>query len=210
MLAIVSEPLPEFVRVAVCAALVTPILVLLNVRAVGATPALGIPMPVPLSAAVCVVPVALLELSVTVSVALRLPGAVGVNVTEIVQFAPAAKLLPQVLVSAKSPGLVPVIATLAIVSDPVPEFVNVTVCALVVTPSFVLANVRKSGANAAVGTPAPVPVSETVCVLPVTLPALSVTVTVAVLVPVAVGLKITEIVQLSPAGKEMPHVLVSE
>ena len=142
MLAIVSDPLPEFVRVAVCAALATPILVLLNVRVVGDTPALGIPTPVPLSALVCVEPVTLPVLSVIVSVALRLPGAIGSNVTEIVQLAPTATLVPQVLVCAKSPELVPVIAILAIVSGPVPEFVNVTVCALVVTPSVVLANVR--------------------------------------------------------------------
>jgi hypothetical protein len=50
----------------------------------------------------------LLPLSVTVNVALRDPVAVGVKVTLIVQFPPAATLDPQVLVCAKSPGLAPV------------------------------------------------------------------------------------------------------
>ena len=50
----------------------------------------------------------LLALSVTVNVALRGPVAVGVNVTLIVQFPPAATLDPQVLVCPKSPGLAPV------------------------------------------------------------------------------------------------------
>src|SRR6266699_802376 len=50
----------------------------------------------------------LLALSVTVNVALRDPVAVGVKVTLIVQFAPAATLEPQLLVCPKSPGLAPV------------------------------------------------------------------------------------------------------
>ncbi len=41
--------------------------------------------------------------SVTVTAPLLVPVAAGVNVTLIVQLAPAATLLPQVLLSAKSP-----------------------------------------------------------------------------------------------------------
>ena len=90
----------------------------------------------------------------TVSVAVRLPGAVGLNVTEIVQFAPAAKVVPQVVgVCPKSPGLAPVIAMLVIVSVPVPELVKVTVCAVAVTPTFVSLNGTTVGDNAASGTP---------------------------------------------------------
>jgi hypothetical protein len=51
--------------------------------------------PPPLKATVCGEPLAL---SVIVSVPVRLPAAVGVKVTEIAQFAPAATLAPQVLV----------------------------------------------------------------------------------------------------------------
>jgi hypothetical protein len=47
-------------------------------------------------------------LSVTLSEAVRVPAAVGVKVTLIVQLAPAATLDPQVFVCAKSPGSVPV------------------------------------------------------------------------------------------------------
>ena len=50
----------------------------------------------------------LLALSVTVNAALRDPVAVGVKVTLIVQFPPAATLEPQLLVCPKSPGLAPV------------------------------------------------------------------------------------------------------
>ena len=67
----------------------------------------------------------LLALSVIVSVPVRLPAAVGVKVTEILQLAVAARLLPQVLVSAKSP----VAAIEVMVSAAVPELVRVTVCA---------------------------------------------------------------------------------
>jgi hypothetical protein len=56
--------------------------------------------PVPLSATVCGDPVAL---SVMFSVPVRPPAPVGANVTEIVQFAPAATLVPQLFVCAKSP-----------------------------------------------------------------------------------------------------------
>ena len=49
-------------------------------------------------------------LSVIATFAVRLPFAVGVKVITILQLAPDARLVPQVLVSAKSPALVPVIA----------------------------------------------------------------------------------------------------
>lgn len=50
--------------------------------------------------------------SLIVTLADRLPAAVGVNVTLIVQLPPGAMLVPQLLVRAKSPGLVPVIEML--------------------------------------------------------------------------------------------------
>jgi hypothetical protein len=51
--------------------------------------------PVPLRATLCGEPVAS---SVIVILAVRVPAAVGVKVTEIVQLAPAATLVPQLLV----------------------------------------------------------------------------------------------------------------
>ena len=77
-------------------------------------------LPVPTSATVCG---DALALSVIVSMPVRLPATIGVKVTEIVQFPPAVKLDPQVLVSAKSPE--PVIEVIE--RPAVPEFVNVTV-----------------------------------------------------------------------------------
>src|SRR2546423_1889068 len=62
-------------------------------------------MPVPLREIVCgLFPAS----SVTRRVAERAPVAPGVNVTEIEQFAPTARLLPQLLVSLKSATLFPV------------------------------------------------------------------------------------------------------
>jgi hypothetical protein len=62
-----------------------------------------------------------LALSVMMSEAHRLPLAVGLKVTLIVQFAPAATELRQVLVWAKSPAFVPVIARLVILRIPPPR-----------------------------------------------------------------------------------------
>lgn len=57
------------------------------------------------------------------TVPVRVPVAVGVKVTEIVQFAPAATLVPQVLVSPKF-----VLGTiLVMLSEVVPVLVRVTV-----------------------------------------------------------------------------------
>jgi hypothetical protein len=56
----------------------------------------------------------------------RLPAAVGVKVAVTIQLAPAAKVLPQVVVSAKSPTFVPLIAIEVIVSEALPLFDTVT------------------------------------------------------------------------------------
>ena len=58
--------------------------------------------------------------------AVRVPAAVGVNVTLVVQLAPATTLPPQLSVSLKSPGLAPVKLMLEIVRVPLPVFVRVT------------------------------------------------------------------------------------
>ena len=64
-------------------------------------------------------------LSVMVTEALRAPLAVGVNVTLMEQLAPAATLAPQVLVCAKSPLLVPVMAMLVMLIAIVPVLESV-------------------------------------------------------------------------------------
>ena len=59
--------------------------------------------------------------------AARLPLAVGLKVTLIVQFPPAATELPQLLLWAKSPAFVPVIARLVMLNVALPLLVRVTV-----------------------------------------------------------------------------------
>jgi hypothetical protein len=65
-------------------------------------------------------------LSVMVTEALRAPVADGVNATLIVQFPPAATLLPQLFVCAKSPGFVSVIATAELLKVALPALETVT------------------------------------------------------------------------------------
>ena len=97
------------------------------------------------------------------------------------------------------------IATLVILSAALPVFESVTVWAALVVPTFWLANVNEVGERlaAAVDAATPEPVRLAVWGLPL---ALSVTVTLAVLVPDAVGLKVTLIAQVAPAATEDPQV----
>ena len=93
-------------------------------RLLGERPATAAaPAPVPVKLMVCGLPAALSEM---LTAAVRVPVAVGVNVTAIVQLPPAATEAPQVLVSAKSPGLAPVIATPETFNAPLPVLVRVT------------------------------------------------------------------------------------
>ena len=80
-------------------------------------------IPVPVRLAVCGLFVAL---SVTVRVPVRVPPAVGVNVTLMVQVSPAATLAPQLFVCPKSPLLVPVNVMLVSVNAVLWALVSVT------------------------------------------------------------------------------------
>jgi hypothetical protein len=83
-------------------------------------------VPVPDRLAVCGLPLAL---SLTVRLALRLPRAVGVNVTLIVQLVLAASvdgLMGQLFVWPKSPGFVPPMARPLMVKGALPVFESVT------------------------------------------------------------------------------------
>ena len=126
----------------------------------------GAEVPVPLRVTDCVEPLTLPELSVTTSVALRVPTAAGVNVTEIVQLPAPAKVVPQLLVFAKSPGFVPLITMLAMVNEFVPELLSVTDCAALVVLVPWEANVSEPGETAAAGGVVPVPVRVMVWVAP--------------------------------------------
>jgi hypothetical protein len=81
-------------------------------------------VPVPAKLTVCGLPGAL---SVIVMAPLLLPSAVGVKVTEMAQLAPAPTVDPHVLVWAKSPLLLPVMAMLVRVKVSLPQSLSVTV-----------------------------------------------------------------------------------
>lgn len=87
-------------------------------------------VPVPVNETLCGLPDVL---SVIVMFAARFPVAEGVKVTLIVQRAPTARFelfAGQVLVSAKSPLLVPLRAMFEIVTGAEPVFVMVTPCGM--------------------------------------------------------------------------------
>ena len=100
-----------------------------------------------------------MALSAMLSVALRLPLAAGVKVTLIVQLPLAATELPQVLVCAKSPGLVPVMVRPEIVKAALPVLLRVAVCAALVELTAWLPKERLLGETALDGeaTATPVP-----------------------------------------------------
>ena len=90
------------------------------------------PVLVPVRVTICGLPTAL---SVIAREALRVPGAVGANVTLIVQLPPAATELPQVLVTLKSPALAPVTCRLVMVKVLLPVLLRVMVWELLVEPT---------------------------------------------------------------------------
>jgi hypothetical protein len=130
-----------------------------------------------------------------------------VKVTLILQLAPAATLDPHVLVCAKSLAFVPVTAMLVMVRVALPLLVRVTAWAVLVVPTAWLENARLpvDRVTAGAGELVPVPDKPTACGLPL---ALSVTLSEALRLPVAEGVKVTLIVQLAPAATELPHALV--
>ena len=152
-------------------------------------------VPVPERATLCGLPGAL---SLTLTFALRLPVAVGLKLAVIVHVAFTASDAGQSFDCAKSLGFVPVSVTPLIVSGAVPLFRSVEVCAALVEPTICEPKARLAGVNA---TPeaVPVPVRSTLCGLP---GALSVTATLALRLPVAVGANATLIVHVALAASD--------
>jgi hypothetical protein len=194
MLLIVSGPVPVFFSVVDWAALVVPTFCAVENVIPPVKLATGW-VPVPEMASDCGVPLALSE---TLTLALRVPVAVGLNVTLIVQlpFADSEELVVQVppLAIAKSEAFVPVMENPLSVSVPPPLFVTVTAWAALVVPTSWPEKVKPPvGVKLAVGAAAPVPERLTDCGL---FRALSLTIRLPVRVPVPVGVKVTVIVQL--------------
>jgi hypothetical protein len=198
MLEMLRIELPVLLSLICCVALVDPNSWPAKFRVAGETDTLGAgAKPVPLSEVFCGLPAAS---SVALSVPVRVPPAVGVNVTLIVQFVPGARVAPQLFVSAKSPLAV----MLEMLSTAFPEFVNLTSCAGLVVPGARLPNVRPEGERAATGAAeTPVPERETDCGLP---EALSVTESVAERAPFARGAKVMPIKQLEPGVRLAPQL----
>ena len=121
-------------------------------------------------------------LSVSVIPPVNVPEAVGVNVTEIVQLALAARLDPQLLVSAKLPEA----ARLLIEREAVPVFFKVTLCAALVVATVWLANVRLVGDKLTTGAVAAAVMVMDNCFVAV-FPFASTTAKVNVLVPALAG-----------------------
>ena len=87
-----------------------------------------------------------------------------------------------------------------------PVLARVTVCdALVVPTACGVANVTLAGERLAMGAVTPVPVSEIACGL---VAALSTKVTDPTALPAVVGVKVTLMVQIPPAARDEPQVLV--
>src|SRR5205807_2094251 len=104
---------PVLLKVTVWAALVVPTSWLANVRLAGNSPAAGA-IPLPLRATVCGLPLAL---SVTDSVPVRMPVAVGLKLTLMLQLAPLPKLALQSFTSLYRPAVA--ILLIFRVADPV-------------------------------------------------------------------------------------------
>src|SRR5437868_14330879 len=128
-----------------CGVLLEPTFCDPNVKLLGVTVNCGgLEAPVPVSDTFC----GLLEAeSVRVSVPVRVPPAVGVKVTLTVQLAPAARLLPQLLLCEKSPLVVMELN----VTAPAVSLVAVTVWGALRAPTFCEANVSMAGVAAGVG-----------------------------------------------------------
>ena len=196
----VSGLLPVLVNVTDCAAEVAPTNVLPKVRLEGFNETPGA-VPVPTIVMFCVPPPAL---SLMVTAPVREPAAVGENVTAIVHVPEAATSveIEQVVPAPRAKS--PLAASAVILSALLPVLVKVTDCAAAVVPTTVLPKLRLEGVSITPGA-VPVPLSVMVWLPPL---ALSVMVTTPVRTPLAVGVKVTAIVQVFAAatGVEIEQV----
>lgn len=154
LLIVIAEVL-AFVTVTVCEELGEPTFVEGKVSDTGAT--LMAAVPVPVKDTVCGVPVAL---SATLMEALRAPRAVGLNVTVMVQLAPAASEVVQVVVRVKSAEFVPVTVIVEIATLPRPVFFTVIVWVALGLRYTSFPNANDAGVSETVLVPVPVPDNE--------------------------------------------------
>jgi len=191
-------PDPVFVRVTFCGLLVVPMSCEAKVRELGFSEALSV-YPMPDKATVCGLPASGASSAID-KVPVRVPEAVGVNVTLMVQFAPAAKEPGQLLVCAKSPP----VEMDEILSETLPLLVRVTDCELAVVPTSWLAKLRELTERATADAP-PVPLRVKEGGFPARL---LFKVSVPLTGPWAVGEKVTLTAQLTPEARKDPQLLV--
>lgn len=132
---------PTFDNVTTCDAVAVPTVSLPKLRAPGVRPTI---VPDPVKVTFCGLPTAL---SLIERVPLTTPLATGEKETEMVQLAPAARVLRQVCVCEKPA----VGAMLEIVSDAVPVFVRVMTWAALLVPLSCVPNVRLVGDSVTAG-----------------------------------------------------------
>ena len=157
-------------------------------------------VPVPARLRDCALPPLL---SITLMAAMRVPTAEGVKVTRIVQLAPAAIELPQLFVCAKLLAFAPESVRLVMPNAALPGLFKTIICAGLAIPTGRLPNPRLVAERLA-DTATPVPETLTVCGLPL---ALSATLRVALLAPLAEGAKLTDSVQWAATATELPQLL---
>jgi hypothetical protein len=210
MLVTIKVEAPELLRVIVCAALVVPTAWLAKVRVAGERLAAApVAAPVPERLTLCGLPAAL---SVKATAAERDPLAVGLNVTLILQFAPAATLDPQLLVWLKSLALLPLTAMLDMSKAAPPELVRVMDCAVLAVWKAWLPKVRAADEKLTSGLLVRLGVAELLAPIPERLMAWGLPETLSNMsrlplrVPFAVGAKITPMAQFLPTASVDPQL----
>lgn len=192
---IVSAALPVLRRSVPCSTGAALVLMLPNASTelASAAAGVGVVTPLPVSVIVCGEPA---TLEVIETEPLRVPDAVGENVTLIEQLAPAASVPTQLLVDANSGFGVEL--TCVIVSAAMPELVNVTCCAALVVPIVCVLNVNEVAlrVKSGVGVAEPRPVRLMLGLVG----ALDCTTKDAVRLPVAVGRNDPVSVQFAPGA----------
>ena len=98
-------------------------------------------------------------LSTIVTAAICAPRVKGLNVPLIVQFAPAARLVPQVLLKLNEDAFVPVTLMLLMVIATAPVLESVTLCDGLVVPTTWLPKATLGADRVTVVTPVPTPVN---------------------------------------------------
>jgi len=203
MLPISSVAPPVLVSVTDCDALVDPTCWLAKDKLLAERDTAGGVAPVPLREIDCG---ELDVLSVMVTAAVREPVAAGVKWPWMVQFAPAATLVPQLFANPNEEASLPVTAMLVMAKGPVPVLVSVTDCDALVSPGWTEPNERLVAERVTVESERPVPLREIDCG---ELDALSVMVMAAVSAPVAAGVKWPWIVQFAPAATLAPQLFAN-